>query len=242
MENGFDLYGVKVKRCEHDEAVGVGLRLPFKDMSYKRRIENRNPAGSSIYPLHPPGSRLLFRISESELNTLDRCVVAASSIFVVGAFAWVPVLYTWAWRKWKSIPVKDKRQRATYAGIILVSVALLARGPHRSPRVGQWLRVRKWKLWTAWLKFIAMEVISDQEPNLGLNVQKDKAILAFVPHGIFPFAFAFGALPEISQKAFGVFRPVVATATNFLPVVSDLLLWLQKMYVLQCDEYWVQCL
>lgn len=80
-----------------------------------------------------------------------------------------------------------------------------------------------------------MEVIADQDTNpKNLNiVQKDRAILAFVPHGIFPFAFAFGALPEIAQKrAFGVFRPVVATATNFLPVVNDFLLWLGKMCVL----------
>jgi hypothetical protein len=201
-------------------------------MSHKRRLENRNPAGSSIYPQHPPGSRVLFRILGSELTAFDRCVVAGSSLFVVGAFAWVPVLYIWAWRKWKSIPVTDKRRRAAYAGIVLFSIALLAGGPHRSPRVGKWLRVRKWKIWSAWLKFIAMEVILDQDANLNLNVQKDKALLAFVPHGIFPFAFAFCAIPEISQKAFGVFRPVVATATNFLPVVNDVLLWLEKMYVL----------
>lgn len=204
-------------------------------MPDKRRLENRNPGGSSIYPLHPEGSRVLFRIPGSDLTVLDRCVVAGSSLFIVGAFAWVQLVYAWAWRKWKSVPVHDKRRRAAYAGIVMFSIALLSVGPHRSPRVGKWLRVRKWKVWTAWLKFIAMEVIADQDTNpKNLNiVQKDRAILAFVPHGIFPFAFAFGALPEIAQKrAFGVFRPVVATATNFLPVVNDFLLWLGKMCVL----------
>lgn len=209
-------------------------------MSQKTRIGIRHPSGSSIYPQHPPGSRTLFRISESELTSFDRCVVAGSSVFVVGAFLWVPLLYIWAWRKWKSIPVNDERRRSAYAGVILLSIALLARGPHRSPRVGKWLRVRKWKLWTIWLKFIAMEVIADQDSSIRLNMQKDKAMWAFVPHGIFPFAFAFGVIPEISQQAFGIFRPVVATATNLLPVVRDLLLWLKKMYVLECVGCGVQ--
>ena len=194
--------------------------------------KDRNPGGSSIYPLHPEGSRVIFRIPESELTVLDRCVVAGSSVCVVGAFAWLPALYGWAWMKWKSIPATDKKRRAAFAGIVLFSVALLSAGPHRSPRVGRWLQVRKWTLWTAWLKFIAMEVIADQDTKHSINVQTDQVILAFVPHGIFPFAFAFGALPEIAQKAFGIFRPVVATATNFLPVVSDFLLWIEKMYVI----------
>lgn len=203
-----------------------------KTMFNKRRLENRNPGGSSVYPFHPEGSRVVFRTLGSDLTALDRCIVASSSLFIVGAFAWVPLLYVWAWKKWKSIPVDDKRRRAAYAGGAMLLLALLSYGPHRSPRVGQWLQVRKWKLWTAWLKFIAMEVIADQDANLRVNVQRDQAILAFVPHGIVPFAFAFGALPVMAQKAFGIFRPVVATATNFLPVVSDILLWIEKMYVL----------
>lgn len=77
-----------------------------------------------------------------------------------------------------------------------------------------------------------MEVIADQKSSFSVKDNEEQAILAFVPHGIFPFAFAFGLLPDIAQEAFGIFRPVVATATNFLPVVSDFLLWLGKVYVL----------
>ena len=83
-----------------------------------------------------------------------------------------------------------------------------------------------------------MEVRADQTRNAdtacrNFDTQKDQAILAFVPHGIFPFAFAFGCLPEIAQQAFGIFRPVVATATNFFPIVNDFLVWMKKVYVLE---------
>jgi len=202
--------------------------------SRRRRLENQNPGGSSVYPLPPPESRLVYRMPEADLSTLDRCVVAGTSLFIVGSFLWVPLVYAFALRKWRSIPAHDKKRRAVYAAILVASLALMTvKGPHRSPRVGAWLRVRKWPLWSAWLKFIAMEVRADRDASQTSTMPKDdtKVLQAFVPHGIFPFAFAFGALPDIASKAFGRFRPVVATATNFFPVVNDFLLWLNKMYV-----------
>jgi hypothetical protein len=287
-------------------SLGIGLmmrrsltshKITSATMSTKKRLENRNPGGSSLYPLHPVTTasngkgasrdgdnvRIVFRIPvQDDLTLWDRCVVAGTSLGVVGAFAWVPLLYLYgAWRLYKSIPPlssstssaddddrdddaneqqrqavqRHRRRRAMIvASIVAATVALLTtHGPHRSPRFGRWLRIRHWKMWMSWLKFIAMEVIVDQTPSdtkvaahsheltqrqLALLQQpneqeQQQAMLAFVPHGIFPFAFAFGALPALSQRAFGIFRPVVATATNFFPVVSDFLLWLHKMYV-----YW----
>lgn len=76
-----------------------------------------------------------------------------------------------------------------------------------------------------------MKVVADtgnQEKDT-LPSTQDQAILAFVPHGIFPFAFAFGALPEWSQAAFGSFQPVIATATNLFPVVRTILHWLSSV-------------
>ena len=74
-----------------------------------------------------------------------------------------------------------------------------------------------------------MEVISDtarKSKSSEIDVKEDKAILAFVPHGIFPFAFAFASLPDMAQSAaFGVFRPVVASATSLFPIVRDFLSW-----------------
>lgn len=191
--------------------------------------EHRNHCRSSMYPLAPAGSQVLLRVSGADLTFADRCLVTGSSLFVVGAFAWAPLLYLYAWRKWKAIPAHQKRRKSLYLALLLLAIAFVTYGPHRSRRFGQWLQVRKWGLWTAWLKFIAMEVRKDQEENCRAEDPDKPAILAFVPHGIFPFAFAFGVLPEMAQRAFGTFRPVVATATNFLPVVSDFLLWVDKM-------------
>ena len=96
------------------------------------------------------------------------------------------------------------------------------------------------------MNFIAFEVISDQGqcggdgaagPFAPSNrpgdkadnnpLQKDEqAILAVVPHGIFPFALAFAALPERASQVFGEFKPVVATATALFPFVRTFLGWL----------------
>lgn len=193
---------------------------------------NKSPSNGpcSVYPQHPPSSRLLLRVSETAMTKLDRCIVAGSSLFIVGSFAWAPLLCSWAWRKWKAIPKEQKRRRAVYATVVFSAISLVAFGPHRSPRAGKWLKVRKWKLWDAWMKFIAMEVIADQ-PQIpeSFNAQEDKAILAFVPHGIFPFAFAFGVFPDIAQRVFGFFHPVVATATKLFPFVRDFLKWAEAM-------------
>ena len=204
--------------------------------SMRRRLENQNPGRSSVYPLPPPESRILLRIPAGELSTLDRCIVAGTSLAIVGSCVWIPLVYAWALRKWKSIPATDRKRRKVCSGLVVASLALLLVRPQRSARFGAWLRVRRWFLWSSWLKFIAMEVRADQAINSDassskFDMQNDQAILAFVPHGIFPFAFAFGCLPEIAQRAFGIFRPVVATATNFFPIVNDFLVWMKKVYV-----------
>jgi hypothetical protein len=199
-----------------------------------------------LYPLHPAGSRVIFRVDEDQLSFIDKFIVGASSLIIVGSFIWVPSLYAWTLYKWQKIRKAHGRKRAIYAALVLSSLAFLSWGGgkrcyQKHIQFGSWIRVRKWKLWSSWLKFIAMEVIADvsRKPTTttaaaattlsGDNQQQ--SILAFCPHGIFPFAFAFGALPEIAQKAFGIFRPVVATATNYFPIVNVFLRWLGKMYV-----------
>lgn len=185
--------------------------------------------GHSIYPQHPAGSEIIFRIPATDLKFVDRLIVSVSSLTIIGSVVWVPACFAWAWRRWRS--VKDKRRKALYATLAIAASFILAAGPQRSPHFGKRLQVRKWRLWQAWLKFIAMEVISDStKGNIPYDVRREKAILAFVPHGIFPFAFAFAALPEIAQSAaFGFFRPVVASATALFPIVRDFLSWCEAM-------------
>jgi len=58
-----------------------------------------------------------------------------------------------------------------------------------------------------------------------VDLKKDQAILAFVPHGIVPFGLAFGVLTDLATKIFGFVHPVVATASGLFPVVRDFLNW-----------------
>jgi hypothetical protein len=213
-------------------------------MSKSSTTTTMNPSGyiSSIYPLHPPGSRVIVKVGETELTLLDRVMVATSSLFIVGSVVWVPAFYVWAYRKFRSIPKHETRRRTLYATLVLAFTGIIAYGPQHSAKIGKLLHVRKWRLWKAWIKFIAMEIIADQ-PGLSnsnnnasgnnssnnLDLQTDQAMYAFVPHGIVPFPIAFAVLPEIAQRAFGIFRPVVATATALFPFVRDILMWVDSV-------------
>jgi len=161
--------------------------------------------------------------------------VTLSSIFFIGAVAWVPSLYIYLYKKWKSIPkdddnIENKKKRRIY-GTILVTVAFIGiMRPHRHPHVGKMLKFKKWRVWKAWANFIAMEVISEvsssSSSNPNFDMKKDQAIFAIMPHGVFPFPLGFAALPEVARNAFGEFRPVVASAARFLPFVGTFLDWL----------------
>lgn len=181
-------------------------------------------------PAHAPGSKILVRIPPNEVTLLDRILVMTSSLFIVGSPLWVPLAYSWAWKRWKRIPANEKKRKAIYASILLSLVAFAAVGPYRSPRVGRWLRLKQWRLWKAWLKFVAWEVILDDPNNTQVfDFQKDQAIYAISPHGIFPFALGFAVLPEFASRVFGEFRPVVATATNLFPFLRTILSWLNAV-------------
>lgn len=190
---------------------------------------------SSIYPSRPSVGIKVLSVAPGSANVTfrDRAFVYASSLFIVGSVVWVPLCYAWAYRKWKATPKHDKRRRAMYMSLLLSAAALAVAGPHRTRRVGRWLKARQWSLWRAWMNFIAFEVVSDRNNNSpgdaeedSFDVTKDQAILAIIPHGIVPFALAFSALPEAASRVFGEFRPVVATATAFFPFVRSFLGWI----------------
>ena len=198
-----------------------------------KRIRHELGSRGSIYPPeHPPGSQVLVKVVAGEaLSLLDRSLVTISSLAIVGSVAWVPLVFVWAWRRWKKIPKDQKYRRAIYGSLLFACVAIKVMGPHRRPQVGEWLKARHWYLWKSWLRFTAFEVVADsvKSAKAATDLRDKPAILAVSPHGLFPFAIAFAALPEQASEAFGYFRPVVATATNLFPFVNTFLKWLQSV-------------
>ncbi|KAL7561231.1 hypothetical protein ACA910_004152 [Epithemia clementina (nom. ined.)] len=182
------------------------------------------PTQPSVYPTHPKESRVLVRFSENDFGFYDKLMVYSSSLFVVGSLVWVPTAMVWCYLKWRrpGKDIMDNRRKKICWGFLMAFLGLvLWGGPHHNPKVGKFIRLRSWSLWKAWLKFVAFEAILDNKLKTDItSILKEKNILAFCPHGIFPFAFGLGALPEAVQDAFGIFRPVVATAVKLFPVVS----------------------
>ena len=127
-----------------------------------------------------------------------------------------------------------QRLAKRYCTALLAVIVLSIWGPHRSRKVGEFLGVRRWRLWDAWLRYVGYTVLHDKgidgqgiESKTPTENDSDDAILAFVPHGIFPFALAFSCLPQQGyEETWGVFRPVVATATKLFPLVRTFISWM----------------
>ena len=182
---------------------------------------------------YPPNARVLIRSSPT--NFSDELAVSLSSIFVVGSVIWGPFLtYSIVKKIWKKYGIDEKhRKKLIFIGTAIAM--LIIAGPYRNRRFGKLLNVRSWSLWKRWLRFIAFEVVQDlgdshtkknDDDGSSLDLLNDQAIISVIPHGIFPFGLAFAALPEDAVRAFGVFRPVVASATKFFPFVRTLISWM----------------
>jgi hypothetical protein len=184
---------------------------------------------TSVYPLRPPGSKVIVKFNENDLTTFDRLVVYGTSLFFVGGIFWVPALYAWAWKRYHSIPKHEKKRKALYLAFIVAGSTFVAVGPHRNRKVGEWIDIHRWRIWKSWLRFFAFEIVAD----CGLDSFKDlierQAIVAVSPHGIFPFGLAMAVISETSAKAFGKFRIVVASATQMIPWVRDILRWIHAL-------------
>jgi hypothetical protein len=173
------------------------------------------------------------------LILIDDWAVKLSSLFIVGSVIWVPSLFVYLYKKWRNTKHDDDaKKRAFYRNLLLALIFCTIFGPHRHYRVGKWLKVKQWKLWNAWLRYITFQVITDNNHDHGdgsgdgkkdFDLKKDPAILAFSPHGIFPFSLGFAVLPECAKEYFGEFRPVVATATRFYPLLRTILQWLRQV-------------
>ena len=189
---------------------------------------------SSLYPVRPPDSRVVVAPppDSHSLSLLDRALVYLSSLTFVGSIVWVPAFYCWVYRRWKSIPRDQPKLRAIYAGFLTALIGVGILGPHRREKIGQYIRFGHWNLWHSWLKYFAFEVIYDYPAQpISDDWKSDQVIMAMIPHGIFPFSLGLAALPQPCREAFGKFRPVVATATNFLPIIRSFLSWIHGVCV-----------
>ena len=141
------------------------------------------------------------------------------------------------------------KQLATKYGVALAALVLISIwGPHRSEWLGNMLDVRRWRLWDSWLRYIGFTVLRDTDGHdvhhhnlhradanksvvkaghTEFDIKTSPAIFAFVPHGIFPFGLAFSCLPQNGyEHTWGLFRPVVATATRLFPLVRTFIDWM----------------
>jgi len=190
---------------------------------------SRSQLSSSVYPLHPKRSEVIVKFNEGDLTTYDRLVVYLTSLFFVGGVFWVPALYAWAWKKYRTIPKSERKRRLVYLAFILTGSTLFAVGPHRNRKVGEWIDVHRWSIWKSWLRFFAFEIVADNGLESVREFIEKQAIVAVSPHGIFPFGLAFAALSDASAQAFGRFRAVVASATQMIPWVRDVLVWVHAV-------------
>jgi Diacylglycerol acyltransferase len=138
---------------------------------------------------------------------------------------------------------KYLRRKATVFGATVLTVTFLfvsKYSPHRTKLFQRWVQIKKWKFISSWVKFVAMEILSDQKqsqypnghlaPTIGSpEFHNEQSVLAFVPHGIFPFGFGFGFISYTAEQIFGYFRPVAATATSLVPFLRDIILWCSKI-------------
>jgi hypothetical protein len=200
-------------------------------------VKNKNKKKSQKRDFHK------MNTGEKSISRMDDWTVKLSSLFIVGSIIWVPSLFVYLYKKWKNTTKQeDSKKRALYRNLLLAFILCTIFGPHRHYRVGKWVRVKRWKLWNAWLRYIAFQVIMDaptastshddtvlRHRDRYFDMKKDPAILAFSPHGIFPFSLGFAVLPERAKEYFGEFRPVVATATRFYPLLKTILQWLRQV-------------
>ena len=185
------------------------------------------PVPSSLYPSssgRPVPPQTLLRVSQDPWTWSHQFGIAASSLVIVGSLAWVPAVYLWWYRTWKTIPSEQTRKRAFYAALLLAGTTLVVAGPQRNPPFAKRIGFRKWRIWKLWCHFVALEVWRDSKrANNTVVDQTSPGITAICPHGIFPFAIGIAGIPDMAKLAFGKLRIMVATATYLLPLVRDII-------------------
>jgi len=229
----------------------------------------KRPRPKLTSPLLPRGVDIIVQSPSYDACTfVDKLLVYASSLIVIGSPIYFYYGIYWLYKKWKhyralakegsSELVNDKdytssgessqekpsniqqctrykKMAAKYGAALAMVLVISFWGPHRSKRVGEWLNARRWRLWNAWLNYVGFTVLHDKGDDdtttttlhPEFDPKSSDAMYAFIPHGIFPFGLAFSCLPERGyNQTWGLFRPVVATATRLFPLVRTFIAWM----------------
>ena len=236
---------------------------------------NKRPRPKLTSPLLPRGVDIIVQPPSYDACTfVDKLLVYASSLTVIGSPLYFYFGIYWLYKKWKhyralakeDVVVLDKdnytssgessqeipsniqqcaryeKLSSRYAAALAMVLIISFWGPHRSKRVGEWLHARRWRLWDSWLNYVGFTVLHDRGDDdttttlhPEFDPQSSDAMYAFVPHGIFPFGLAFSCLPERGyNNTWGLFRPVVATATRLFPLVRTFIAWMGESPRLYC--------
>mmetsp|Transcript_4766 Transcript_4766/g.7011 ORF Transcript_4766/g.7011 Transcript_4766/m.7011 type:complete len:357 (-) Transcript_4766:67-1137(-) len=178
-------------------------------------ITSNTPAKSYITLVKP---------KHRTISATDNALVALSSLFFVGGVVWIPSLYIWLYRKWRT--EENKKRRKVYYAILVTATFFGIFGPHRNRKVAKLIDFKNWRIIKAWCNYLAYEVISEVSEKKDFNLKRDQAIFAVIPHGIVPVPLALATLPQEAHESFGEFRPVVASATRFLPGLKTVMGWM----------------
>ena len=164
----------------------------------------------------PEGSQTLYKASPN-LTPLDNALVILSSLGVIGSVLYTPILLKALYNYYKKhIRKASKTKKRIFVSLILASAWVCIVGPHRNPKVGEYLNFRHWRLWNAFVKYVAMEVrLDSSDTQYKYNLHKDQqAIVSVIPHGIFPFSLGLAALSDGVTTAFPKFRPIVGKSQS----------------------------
>ena len=152
-------------------------------------MDHNTPKGRLIKenPLLPQGVEIIVPPPSFEACTIvEKLLVYATSLIIVGSPFWFYGGIIWLYSKWKqyrllaaqcnsnstdesideeqtrSEQYKRYRQLAKRCGALLTTLVLLSiLGPHRNIKLGSALKVRTWRLWDAWLNYVGFSVLKD---------------------------------------------------------------------------------
>ena len=145
----------------------------------------------------------------------DTAAVAINSLGVTSFTFALPFLLYIIFKK-----IKSKRRRAV--ALSLLAVAIFVGLPKKSRFKLKRDEILKWQIWERFLHYLQVSVVDDSCSTFN-QMKNEQKIIAMVPHGILPWGIALPSVSGRLQSAFAPFRPIIATATSYIPILGSIL-------------------